>query len=402
MRRLALATIWTVLAGLVATSSAAANVPPVMEYDSYRMPSTRTTLTVPSPGVLANDTDADGDPLTAALISGTTYGALDLRRNGRFTYTPQPGFSGLDQFTYSARDNPHDVFACCGHAYITVTQPPEAVDDSYAAISGKRRTVVEPGVLANDVGHRARLSEPPDHGSVVVRATGRIDYTADPGFVGTDSFTYEALISGEAPAPATVTMRVKASNASPQPVADTYETDEDTPLVVGPPGVLANDVDADGDPLTALVVSPPFGDGFELLPDGSFEYYPPSNFDSPVSFTYRVDDGLVLSEPVAVQIEIHFVDDPPTATEDEYALGGATTLDIPAPGVLSNDFDEVEGDTLSARHRGGPHKGTLDLRPNGSFTYVRDPGAQGQDRFRYQVRDSGGASGNVVIVWIRP
>jgi hypothetical protein len=45
---------------------------------------------------------------------------------------------------------------------------------------------------------------------------------------------------------------------------------------------------------------------------------------------------------------------------------------------------------------------TLDLRPDGSFTYVRDPGKSGQDRFRYQVFDSGGRQGNIAYAWIRP
>jgi hypothetical protein len=402
MRRATVTVTVTVVAGLLAAVPAGANTPPVLQYDTYRMSSTRTVLSVPAPGVLANDTDADGDALRAELTGGAAYGVVDLRPTGHFTYTPQPGFSGLDQFTYTARDNLQDPQPCCGHVYIIVTKPPEAADDSYAAISATPRTVPAPGVLANDTADRVRLADPPAHGSVDLRATGRFDYTADPGFVGTDSFTYEALIAGEAPAEATVTMRVKASNERPKAVAESYVTDEDTPLFVSAPGVLGNDLDADGDPLDALLVSEPLGEGFELRRDGSFEYYPPSNFDSPVTFTYQVDDGIVRSGPVAVEIDIDAVDDPPTAEEDEYTLGSATTLNVPAPGVLANDFDEVEGDALSVVHRGGPSKGTLDLRADGSFTYVRDPGERGQDRFRYQVRDSGGAFGNFAIVWIRP
>ena len=38
---------------------------------------------------------------------------------------------------------------------------------------------------------------------------------------------------------------------------DAYATAEDTPLTVAAPGVLANDTDADGDPLTAAVVDGP-------------------------------------------------------------------------------------------------------------------------------------------------
>jgi VCBS repeat-containing protein len=55
-------------------------------------------------GVLANDTDADGDTLTAALVDNVTNGTLTLNADGSFTYTPQADFTGTDSFTYTATD----------------------------------------------------------------------------------------------------------------------------------------------------------------------------------------------------------------------------------------------------------------------------------------------------------
>ena len=57
-----------------------------------------------APGVLANDTDADSDPLTAVLDTNVTHGTLALSANGGFTYTPTTGYSGPDSFTYHAND----------------------------------------------------------------------------------------------------------------------------------------------------------------------------------------------------------------------------------------------------------------------------------------------------------
>ena len=57
-----------------------------------------------SEGVLANDTDADGDPLTAELVAGPTNGTLALNDDGSFTYIPNADFSGSDSFTYTATD----------------------------------------------------------------------------------------------------------------------------------------------------------------------------------------------------------------------------------------------------------------------------------------------------------
>lgn len=62
------------------------------------------TLSVGAPGVLGNDSDPDGDPLTASLVSGAPHGTVSLDVYGSFNYTPAPGFSGTDVFTYKVSD----------------------------------------------------------------------------------------------------------------------------------------------------------------------------------------------------------------------------------------------------------------------------------------------------------
>ncbi|MBT8241746.1 MAG: tandem-95 repeat protein, partial [Acidimicrobiia bacterium] len=61
-------------------------------------------VSVSAPGVLANDHDYDGDPFTAVLDTGPGSGAVTLNPDGSFTYTPDPGFTGADRFTYTAFD----------------------------------------------------------------------------------------------------------------------------------------------------------------------------------------------------------------------------------------------------------------------------------------------------------
>jgi VCBS repeat-containing protein len=63
-----------------------------------------TPLTVAAPGVLANDSDLDGDALNAALVSGPAHGSLTLNADGGFTYTPAADYNGNDSFTYRASD----------------------------------------------------------------------------------------------------------------------------------------------------------------------------------------------------------------------------------------------------------------------------------------------------------
>ena len=83
------------------------NSPPVANDDGYTM-TEGGSLTVAAPGVLDNDTDADGDPLTAALVSGPTTGALTLDPDGGFTFTPPVAFVGDASFTYRANDGTDD------------------------------------------------------------------------------------------------------------------------------------------------------------------------------------------------------------------------------------------------------------------------------------------------------
>jgi hypothetical protein len=63
-------------------------------------------LAVPAPGLLGNDTDVEGDAISAVPATVTTAGggALSVAADGSVTYTPRPGFHGADAATYVVRD----------------------------------------------------------------------------------------------------------------------------------------------------------------------------------------------------------------------------------------------------------------------------------------------------------
>ncbi|RYD82345.1 MAG: hypothetical protein EOP84_09520 [Verrucomicrobiaceae bacterium] len=78
------------------------DTPPVAQADAYSVDQD-TALAIPvATGILANDTDAEYDMLTATLEVGPMNGTLVLNRLGDFTYTPSPGFTGTDSFSYHA------------------------------------------------------------------------------------------------------------------------------------------------------------------------------------------------------------------------------------------------------------------------------------------------------------
>ena len=92
---------------------------------------------------------------------------------------------------------------------------------------------------------------------------------------------------------ATVTITVNAVNDAPVAANDSYGVNEDTPLNIAAPGVLGNDTDADGNPLTAVLVSAPLASQgtLTLNANGSFGFTPALNFNGPATFTYKANDG---------------------------------------------------------------------------------------------------------------
>src|SRR5207248_636304 len=94
------------------------NQPPVAANNAYST-NENAALTVATPGVLGNDTDPDRDALSAVLAAGVTHGALSLNANGSFTYVPRKNFTGIDQFTYKARDA--SLFSSVATVTLTVT-----------------------------------------------------------------------------------------------------------------------------------------------------------------------------------------------------------------------------------------------------------------------------------------
>jgi hypothetical protein len=79
------------------------NARPVANDDGYTA-TTGVALSVPAPGLLANDTDRDGDGLTAELVDGGGNGSLDVNANGSFTFKSGGSFVGDRTFTYRVSD----------------------------------------------------------------------------------------------------------------------------------------------------------------------------------------------------------------------------------------------------------------------------------------------------------
>jgi VCBS repeat-containing protein len=383
------------------------NIAPVAVDDTYAG-SEDTQLDVNAAnGVLANDTDAEAGPLTAVLSDSVNDGALTLRADGSFSYTPPPGFVGTDQFRYRARDGSGAMSArATVRVEVNATnEAPVAAADSYSTNEGQTLSVnANNGVLNNDTDPdggtlTAFLVGAASSGTLTLQPNGSFSLVPANGFSGTVTFTYEASDGVARSNTATVTITVNAVNDPPTAQADSYATAEDAQLnVAAAGGVLANDTDPDGNALTAVLVGPPSSGTLTLQPNGSFNFAPVAGFNGTVTFTYQADDGQLRSTTATVTITVNAVNDPPVAQPDTFSTAEDTALAVAVgDGVLANDTDPDGATTLTAALIRNVANGSLTLRPDGSFNYTPPSNFSGTTSFTYQARDGTASSATTTV-----
>ena len=349
--------------------------------------------------VTTNDSDAEGDALTAVLRSGPSNGDLDFESDGTFTYTPNDGFVGADSFVYRLNDGTSN--SADTSVFLQVVPPtaaPQAEPESYTAFrEGTLSVSASNGVLLNDSDEdsdalSAVLIMQPSNGEVTLKSNGSFDYAPDGQYVGEVVFEY-VVIDGQFHSQVTsVTIEVQTAGLDiPIALNDHYEVTEGTTLVVDGseerPSVLANDLDPEGDDLTAILVSEPTNGSVTLDPDGLFVYVPNESFKGTDTFAYQATDGTYTSPPATVTIDVVDINEAPVAVDDSFRTGENERLNVAAAlGLLRNDMDP-DGNSLTAILVTPTANGTLALGDDGSFTYVPNIGFRGADRFRYRVSD---------------
>ncbi|HUT93242.1 MAG TPA: Ig-like domain-containing protein [Thermoguttaceae bacterium] len=370
------------------------NDAPSAANDTYNVNEDQSLTKDAAAGVLKNDSDPDGDMLTASIQGFPSHGSVNLSANGSFVYTPNTNYHGTDSFTYTVSDGSLDS----SPATVTITvnsvnDKPQAGADAYPLPSGGGLDIgAAAGVLDNDSDVdgddlTASLVTTTPNGTLVLDSDGSFTYTPKAGFHGQDTFIYRAYDGTAYSTNTTVTITV---NDVPVANPDSYTVDEDGTLTKNAAdGVRHNDTDADGDTLTITVVAHPANGTLTPSADGSFVYKPNLNFHGQDSFTYKANDGYANSNTATVTITVNPVNDAPVAHDDYYTAQENVTLNVDAAaGVLVNDSD-VEGSDLSPVILDHPDHGSVSLTVtgDGSFSYTPDPGFTGTDTFTYTVSD---------------
>ena len=345
---------------------------PVARDDAYDV-ADGVLLSVPGPGLLANDSDVDGDPLTIDFFDyGHMVGQHQMNPDGSFTYQSAIGFGGTETFSYRVSDGHGGSASANVRIVVTLSaHAPQAVDDAYNATEDQPLTVTAAGgVLHNDSDLNgdpitAALLVGPTKGSVTLAANGSFVYTPHANANGDDSFTYKASDGGLTSAAATVTIHIAAVNDRPTAGNDAYSTAEDQALTVTPAnGLLGDDADIDGDTLTAVLISDVGHGTLTLHANGSFTYTPAANYFGADSFTYKASDGTLQSTTATVSLTVTSVNDLPTIQ----VVDGSCQSDSDPIGTIVVQVSDVET-ALTALSLSATSSATKVVPANGlSFT----------------------------------
>lgn len=298
---------------------------------------------------------------------------------------------------------------------IITNEAPLAEADEYTEITHSQPFLVrfEDGVLANDSDPdeetlTAHLIEDASHGSVTLTSTGAFLYTPDKGYIGTDSFVYEARDQFGLAHQATVTLIVTNSDPTGSEVSYDVAHNSGVTFFGAEDGIIARGVeDGDEDLLTATIVSGhSLGDRIHVYANGAIDYKAPSGVGSSTgevteTFQVSVSDGISsVIVDVTIVVGNHA---PPEGSSDSYDVVHDTTLVVSAEeGLLSNDttFGENDTDVLTVALVEGTQNGSLTLNSDGSFSYTPDDGFVGTDSFSYELSDGLETSAQPITVEI--
>jgi len=367
------------------------NEPPVAVFDSVNTPEDTPINIV----VQVNDTDPDLDSLvTNTVFGGPSNGTTTINPSGTVTYTPDTNFTGLDSFFYVICDQGIlPVF--CDTALVVVNVSP--VNDLPIAVSDAaivpNDTSVVIAVLPNDIdiegdaGLAAVVACGVTSGTAVVQGDS-ILYTANPAFLGLDSFCY-TICDAQGCDTGVVYVTVTDGNVGPIANDDISGTTHNDPVDIP---VLFNDTDVDGNPLiTSQVLCPPANGIATILANGDIQYLPDSGFLGLDTLCYVVCDsplaGLSLCDTAFVYLDVVSDNLPPVVADDFDTITHADPITVIPTG---NDTDPNGGQLLTLTVTCLPTNGVIvNDTVTGMITYTPDSGFLGLDTFCYNICDNG-------------
>ena len=337
--------------------------------------------------------DVDSQDLKFAICTEPKHGKLSLVQNfatnGKLVYSPDPGFTGTDIFTFKLNDGAASSEPATVAIDVTANNPPLA---DFQSVKTPEDTPVVINLTGNDPDGDTlnyTVIKEPTHGQLSGTAPN-LTYKPNANFNGPDSFTFKVNDGAVDSFVATISITVTAVNDAPTATANKATIQEDTP---GP--VTLSGSDLDGDSLTyTIVTNPSHGSLSGTEPD--LIYTPDINYNGADSFTFRANDGTTDSAPAVFSIEVIPADDPPVAHP------GSITLAEDTSAKITLEADDPDGDPLTYSIVRQPSNGKLTgTAPN--LTYTPKPNFNWLDSFTFKVNDGNSDSEPAtVLITVNP
>ena len=372
-----------------------------------------------------NDLATSGGTLTYAVETDAENGALTFNADGTYSYTPVPGFSGTDSFSYVVTDadsgesvtqtvtitvnavedapvvetpveetpideTPVDETPIdetpVGETPVDVNQAPIAQDDRAEIVQNVPLRNIK--VLDNDEDPEGGVltvtsAESASGALVSINADGTLNYTPNVDFLGADTVTYTITDPSGATAQASLVVVIsepQAQNALEGEPLDVYLEDTES-LRSLPAG-------------TTVTVASSQGSQVTISEDGVLSYQAPDGFTGEDVITYTTDDGEgnVVTKTVVMQVypqdaALVGIDDSVITPED------ASVLNI---AVLAND-KIAEGSDVTVISATSSRGGQVDINADGTLNYTPPQDFTGIDAVTYTARNGDGIESTATL-----
>ena len=332
--------------------------------------------------------DAEFDTLTYQHVTQPQNGTVTTS-NGVMTYTPAAGYTGPDEFTYTASDGRDVTTATALHLQVVpVTAPScEEPDPIEVRPTGPARSV--PVFCTDGLGdpYTIVVDDQPDHGTVTL-LSGFPLYNADDAYTGADSFSYHATSANGSSETVTQAITVDPdANTAPQCGSGILKVKPGQSRSITVPCF-----DPDGDPLSFEVTSQPVqGSASPLSGTGSLTYTAAPSYLGPDPFTVEVEDGHGGTDTGTVNVDVTNANTPPSCPPS-----ATITAQSGVALFLTPPCTDADGDPLTYEIVDQPDQGTISVQ-NGNRFYTSDAGYTGPDQFTFRASD-GQANSQITTV----
>ena len=360
--------------------------------------------------VLSNDF-GNLNPASVTIGTNPSHGTVLVNPDGSITYTPTPGFSGTDLYTYSVCDQALPSPTCSNFALVTVTVAnpilPIPIADKMSTVSNSPITL--PNISSNDipgtypidpssidldttqVGVQSSYTVA-GQGTFMVNSTGAVLFTPASGFSGivTDRYTIADIYGYRSSISAPITLSV-------YPVAnpDSAATASNAPTTTN---VLLNDI-GNLNPASVTISSNPSHGTVLVYPNGTITYTPTPGYSGSDTYTYTVCDKTspspLCSAPALVKITtgnpilpIPVSDQGITIAQKAITLANISSNDI--AGTYAISPGSIDLDTLTAGVQSTytlANQGTFSVDASGALTFTPATGFSGIVTDSYTIAD---------------